>query len=115
MEKKIGKLVSNVGKNAKELFDKSKDITIQIMDQNADGKFDFEDVSAIAGTVGSAVKKSAQVLKETTDEKARQLELKTLNPIFVDDLNTAEFIMPKFIRITDRDKKRAESEVCQGL
>ena len=114
MEKKLEKFVSKVGKNAKDLLDKSKEITIQVADQNADGKFDMEDVSAIAESVGKAMKKGGLALKETIDEKARQLELKNLSPIFLDTLNTEEFILPKFIRVTDRDKKHAESEVCQG-
>lgn len=114
MEKKFGKLVLNVGKNAKDLLEKSKDITIQVADQNADGKFDLEDVSVIAGSVGNVMKKGAQTLKETTDEKARQLELKTLQPIFLETLNDTDFLMSRFIRITDRDKKHAESEVCKG-
>ena len=114
MEKKFGKLVLNVGKNAKDLLEKSKDITIQVADQNADGKFDLEDVSVIAGSVGNVMKKGAQTLKETTDEKACQLELKTLQPIFLETLNDTDFLMSRFIRITDRDKKHAESEVCKG-
>ena len=114
MEKKFGKFVSNVSKNAKDLLEKSKDITIQVADQNDDGKFDLEDVSAIAESVGNAMKKGVQTLKETTDEKARELELKTLQPIFLETLNDTDFLMPKFIRITERDKKHTESAVCKG-
>ena len=114
MEKKFGKIVSNVGKNAKGLLEKSKEITIQVADQNDDGKFNLNDVSMIAENVGNVMKKSAQTLKETTDEKARQLEMKTLQPIFLETLNDTDFIMPKFIRVAERDKKHAESEVCKG-
>lgn len=114
MEKKFGKLVSSVGKNAKDLLGKSKDITIQVVDQNDDGKFDLEDVSMIAESVGNVMKKGAQTIKETTDEKARQLELKALQPIFLETMIDTDFLMPKFIRITERDKKHAESEVCKG-
>lgn len=38
MERKFGKFVTNVGENAKELLEKSKDIAIQVIDQNGDGK-----------------------------------------------------------------------------
>ena len=114
MEKKFGKLVLNVGKNAKDLLEKSKEITIQVADQNDDGKFNLNDVSMIAENVGNVMKKGAQTLKETTDEKARQLEMKTLQPIFLETLNDTDFIMPKFIRVAERDKKHAESEVCKG-
>lgn len=114
MEKKIGKLVSNIGKNTKDLLDKSKDIAIQVVDRNDDGKFNLEDVSVITESVGNVMKKGAQTLKETTGEKARQLELKTLQPIFLETLSDTEFLMPKFIRIAERDRKHAESEVCKG-
>lgn len=114
MDKKIGKFVANVGKNAKDMLEKSKELTIHAVDQNDDGKFNLEDVSVFADAVGKSVKKSAIALKEGADEKARQLELRTLNPIFLDTMNEAEFVMPKFIRVTDRDKKYSESEVCRG-
>lgn len=107
---KFNAFLSNAGKAAKNMID----TTLQAADQNDDGKFDLADVSVIAGVVGDSVKKGTQALRETADEKARQLELKTLQPIFSSTLDDAEFTMPKFIRITERDKRRAESEVCQG-
>ena len=110
METKFKNLLSGAGKTAKNLIDQA----VQAADQNDDGKFDLSDVSAIAGTVGNAVKKGTQVVKESAEDKARQLELKTLQPIFSDSLNSADFLMPKFIRVVERDKKRAESEACQG-
>lgn len=112
MEKKakFEALLSNAGKAAKGMLDS----TVHAVDQNDDGKFDMADVSAIAGVVGKGVKKGTQAMKETASEKARQLEMKMMQPIFLATLNETEFLMPKFIRITDRDKKYAESEVCQG-
>ena len=107
---KFGKLVSNAGKSAKDLLDSA----VQAVDQNDDGTFDLSDVSVIAGTMGAAMKKGAQVMKEGAEEKARALELKTLQPIFATSLDDANFFMPKFIRVAERDKKHAESEVCQG-
>lgn len=114
MEKKLGKIVSGVSGNARNLLDKAKDITIQAVDQNSDGKFDLEDVSMITENVGDVVKKGACALKVTIDEEKRQLELKKLNPIFAETLRDSDFVMPKFIRITERDKKHAESEVCKN-
>ena len=112
MEKKskFKAFAENIGKNTKNLLDNA----IQSADQNDDGKFDLEDVSVIAESINNSVKKSTQVLKESAAEKARLLELKTLQPIFLDSLDSTDFLMPKFIRVTERDKKRAESEVCQG-
>ncbi|MDD5856691.1 MAG: hypothetical protein PUE19_00570 [bacterium] len=112
MEKKIkfDAFVSGAGKTAKNLLDNA----IQAVDQNDDGKLDLADVSAIAESMGNTVKKSAQAMKESAGEKARLLEIKSLRPIFPDSLDSVDFLMPKFIRIVDRDKKHAESEVCQG-
>lgn len=106
--------VHGAGKNASELFGKAKDAIVRATDQNDDGKFDKEDVSAIADTVGETVKSGAQAIKESAEEKSRQIELKLLQPIFVETMDSADFLMPKFIRVTERDKRRAESEVCQG-
>ena len=112
MAKKINLkyLASDVMKTGKNLLDNA----IQSADQNDDGKFDMEDVSVIAKSVGNSVKQGTIALKGSVDEQARLLELKTLQPIFPDALDSTEFLMPKFIRVADRDKKHAESEVCQG-
>ncbi len=107
---KVGSIVSNAGKAAKNLLDNA----IQAVDQNEDGKFDFVDVSTFAESVGTTVKNSASAVKESAEEKARELERKLLQPIFPDSLDCADFLMPKFVRIVERDKKYAESEVCQG-
>lgn len=50
-------MLFNVGKNAKEIVEKSKDFVVQSVDQNDDGKFDLEDVSVMATTLGNTVKK----------------------------------------------------------
>ena len=112
MAKKINikGLASDVMKTGKNLIDNA----IQSADQNDDGKFDMEDVSVIAKSVGNSVKQGTIALKGSVDEQARLLELKTLQPIFPDALDSTEFLMPKFIRVADRDKRHSESEVCQG-
>lgn len=111
MERKSFKeIVSGAGKTAKDLLDKA----VIAADQNNDGKFDFTDVSAIAKNVETSVKQGAQAMQDNAKERARLYELRTLQPIFIDSLTDADFLMPKFIRITERDKKHAESEVCQG-
>ena len=108
--------VAGAGKSAKSLLNKA----VQVADQTDDGKFDFADVAVIAEGVGNAVKKGTQEIKARTDEKAWQLDLKSLQPIFptqaegAASLDDADFLMPKFIRIVERDKKRMESPACQG-
>ena len=116
MEKKakLSAFISDTGKVAKDIFGKSKEFAVQTMDQNDDGKFDLADVSEMANAVSDAAKKGTQVIKNSLDEKARQLELKTLRPIFPESLDDADFLMPKFIRVTERGKKHSESNVCQG-
>lgn len=111
---KIGSLFADAGNAAKNVFDKAKEKTILVVDQNDNGKFDIGDVSAMADAVGSALKKGATTVKESAKERRRKMDLKTLRPIFPYTLDQAEFMMSKFIRVTDRDKKYAENDVCQG-
>ena len=97
---KFGEVVSGVGKNAKDLLGKSKDIAMHMADQNADGKLDLKDVSVIAESVGNTVKKGTQAVRATAEEKVRILELKALQPIFREFLNNGDFYMSRFIRVT---------------
>lgn len=113
-KKKIGSIFADAGNAAKEAFDKAKEKTIHIVDQNDDGTFNMADVSVVAGAVGDAVRKGATAVKESAEENKRRMELKMLQPIFPDTLYQAEFLMSKLIRVVDRDKKHAESDVCQG-
>lgn len=106
--------VQDASKSASGFLGKAKDAIVRSTDQNDDGKFDREDISAIADSVSESVKSGAHALKESAEEKSRQIELKLLQPIFTETIDTADFCMPKFIRITERDKKYSTSEVCQG-
>lgn len=85
------------------ILNKTKDALTQVADQNDDGKFDKEDVAKVTNAI-----------KESADEKVRQIELKKLQPIFPADIDDGDFLLHKFIRVADKDKKRAESRVCQG-
>ena len=113
-KKKLGSFIADAGNAAKGFLDKSKDKAVQVIDQNEDGKLDISDVSIAARTVGDAVKKGAAAVKESAEESRKRLDLKVLQPIFPDTLDQAEFLMSKLIRVVDRDKKHAESDVCQG-
>lgn len=106
--------VQGVGKNTSELFSKAKAAIIRSTDQNDDGKFNKEDVSAIATSVGESVKNSAQAIKDSAEERSRQIDLKVLQPIFTETMDSTDFFMSKLIRITTRDKKHADSKACQG-
>ena len=113
MEKKKPGTVTVPKENVKKLLGKAKDGIVKAMDQNGDGTFDMKDVSVIAGSIGNAAKDTISAMKESTEERGRIAERKALCPIFADDLDSADFALTKLIRITDIDKKRAESEVCR--
>ena len=101
-------------KGAVGVLEKTKSAIAKIADQNDDEKFDMQDVSLVASKVGESVKNGAAALKESAEERTRALELKSLQPIFAEVLDERDFVLPKFIRVANRDKKRAESQVCKG-
>lgn len=114
MEKKIGNLFAEAGNTAKGLIDKSKEKVISIADRDDDGKITSTDVSVVKDAISDAVKEGAVAFKAGVDDTRKQMELKLLKPIFKDTLESADFYMPKLIRIVDRDKKYSDSDVCQG-
>lgn len=117
MEKKkinLGEAAAEAGKGAAALFGKAKDALAKAADQTGDGTFDKEDMSVIAENVSTAAKSVAAKAKALAEETAREAEKRLLRPIFSEDLDAADFHLSKLIRITDIDKRRAESEVCQG-
>ena len=93
---------------------KTKAKVVNAIDQNDDGELNVKDVAIVADAIGDVAKKTASALKDNIEEKNREMERRLLQPIFVEDLDGADFFISKLIRITDIDKKRAESEVCQG-
>jgi len=107
-------IATETGKSAVALWDKTKETFVKAADQNDDGAFDMQDVSCIAEAVGTVAKSTAVAVKSIAEEKSRELERKRLRPIFPEDLDAADFLLSKLIRITEMDKKRAESEVCKG-
>lgn len=117
MEKKkvnFGAVAAEAGKSASALWDKAKRNFVQAADQNDDGSFDMKDVSAIAEAIGHAAKSTAATVKSNAEEKSRELERKLLQPIFVEDLDNADFLLSKLIRVAEIDKKHAASDVCTG-
>lgn len=106
--------VADVGKTATSMLGKAKKSVIKAIDQNEDGEFNLKDVEVIAENLGSAAKATAGAIKTTAEAKNRDVAIRTLQPIFADDLDSADFMMSKLLRITEMDKKRAASAVCQG-
>ena len=131
-KKNFKEFIANAGQKAKDIAEdaghKAKDFAedagqkakgiadnaIKAIDQDDDGKFNISDVSIIAENVGHIAKKGANAVAEGAHDAAKELERKMLAPLFPEDLIDSEFMMPKLIRIMDRDKKHADNELCQG-
>lgn len=117
MEKKkinLGDAAVGAGKLAAGLFSKAKDAVVNAVDQNGDGKLGLDDVSIVTDSVKAAVKEGSDRWNEKQEQRRREKEWEELKPIFIDDLDGADFTLSKLIRVTDRDKKHEESELCQG-
>ena len=110
----LGAIVKDAGKSAKELIGKTKDGFVEVADLNEDDAFDMQDVAVLADRAGEAAKNAALNIINRAEEKGKKLELELLQPIFPENLFNADFLLSKLIRITDIDKRRAESEVCKG-
>ena len=99
----LGKMFADATKGVSELIDRAgKDIT-KAIDQNGDGKLDIADLQKISDKI-----------QEERAEAKRKADLERLKPLFPDDFERAEFVMPKMICIDAMDKPHAESEVCKG-
>ena len=101
-------------KNGNLFWKKAKQSIVNAVDQNNDGSFDMKDISILAGTIGTAAMSTATAVMATAEEKSREMERKLLQPIFAEDLDNADFLLSKLIRVTKIDKRRAESAVCNG-
>ena len=86
-----------------ELFEKAKKRIVTVVDQNSDGKIDINDLTS-----------ASRKIKEKRDLKKRETEFLSLRPLFEDDLEAPDFNMPKMIRLTEMDKRHAESDLCIG-
>lgn len=117
MEKKkfdLGAFASDARKSASAFIDKTKETVVKAVDQNDDGTFDLKDVTALAESLGNSAKNTAAAIRESAEAKSLENERRQLQPLFVNDINDISFSLPKFIRVTEIDKRRAESEVCKG-
>ena len=110
----LGSIAAGVGKSAKDVFQKAKSTVVKAVDQNDDGQFDREDVSILAENISTAAKNTALTMAERAQERSKEAALRLLQPIFPADLTQTDFLLSKLIRITEPDKKHAESEVCIG-
>lgn len=114
------------GKAASGFLNKAQDSVVHALDVDGDGKFDYKDIKHVAADVGNKAQKTAANIKAGLDDTKRKIDektraakvaadLKALRPIFMDDINSAEFALPKLIMIVDGpDKAHKESDACKG-
>ena len=110
----IGEFVAGVGKTASNIIGNTVDSVVKAVDQNDDGELDLKDVAVVADSIGNAAMNTVNSIKEVIEKSTREAELRALQPLFLEDLDSPDFSISKLIRLTDIDKKRAESELCKG-
>ena len=99
----LGKMLNDAVKGVSDFIDKAgKDIT-KAIDQNDDGKLDFSDIQTISDRI-----------QANQAEAQRKADFERLKPLFPDDFERAEFVMPKMICVAQIDKLHAENPVCKG-
>ena len=99
----LGKTFADAAKRVSDSLGKTgKDIT-KAIDQNGDGKLDFSDIQVISNKI-----------QADRAEAQRKADLEKLKPLFPDNFEGAEFVMPKMLRVAEIDKLHAENPVCEG-
>ena len=97
------KLISDAAKGTSDFFDRTGKSIASALDQNGDGKLDLSDIHVVSDRINAA--------REAAQRKA---DLERLKPLFSEDFERAEFVMPKMICVNDIDKVHAENAVCKG-
>lgn len=100
-------------KKAKKVADKVKDAAAEIMDINQDGKIDSEDFAIIQRAINESAKHTALKVKEAFEEAKKQHEYNKLQPIFFEEIDSSEFVMPKFICVCDMDKNILKNDLLK--
>ena len=75
---KLGKVFDNAVKGVSGLVDKTGKRIAEAIDQNGDGKLDFSDIQTISDRI----------------QARRKADLEKLKPVFPDDFEGAEFVLP---------------------
>lgn len=99
----LGKVFANATKGVSDFLDQTGKNITKAIDQNGDGKLDLSDIHVVSDRI-----RAAQAASQ------RKADLERLKPLFSEDFERAEFVMPKMIRIDEIDKPHAENPVCQG-
>lgn len=99
----FGKMFSDATKGVSDFLVKTGDDIVRAIDQNGDGKLGFEDIQTVLDRI-----------QTTREENQRKADLERLKPLFPEDFEKAEFVMPKIIRVAEIDLPHAENPVCHG-
>lgn len=131
----FGETLGSLGLHARDAAAKAQSAITKTVDRNGDGKIDAEDfgltresleaagdaVKGAAIAAGRGLKAGGSAVGKAFSDTRLQAERKALRPVFLEELpfaidraESANLDPPSILSITVRDKKRAESEVCQG-
>lgn len=91
----LGVFAAENRKRAADFLNKTTNKVKTALDQNDDGELNLKDASIIAETLNASVKGTVAVIKDIAQTKNRELELKTLQPIFAENLDGAGFLAAK--------------------
>ena len=89
----LGVFAAENRKRAADFLNKTTNKVKTALDQNDDGELNLKDASIIAETLNASVKGTVAVIKDIAQTKNRELELKTLQPIFAENLDGADFLL----------------------
>lgn len=131
----FGETLGSFGLHAKDAAAKAQSAIAKAVDRNGDGKIDAEDfgltrenLEAAGGAVkgaaiaaGHGLKAGGSAMGKALSDARLQAERKALRPVFPEELpfgmeqdKSTNQDLPGILSVAVRDKKRAESEVCQG-
>ena len=99
----VGKMFNDAVKGVSGFIDKTGKDIAKAIDQNGDGKLDISDIQTVSDRI-----------QANQAEARRKADLEKLKPLFPDDFERAEFVLPKMILIAEIDKPHADNPVCQG-
>ncbi len=123
--------IANVGTAMSNFAHKTQKSILQAVDKNGDGVIDGKDfgitsenlngakerMAQLVSAAGQGIKSGTDALNKSIADSRLDKEHKTLRPVFAEELSDV-FIdagqLPNMIRVVERDKKRAESTVCEG-
>lgn len=135
----IGKVVADASAKTAGIATKAQQAIVNTVDKNGNGKIDAEDfakveenlqqatekIKSFASVAGQNVKSGSELLGKALSDAKLERDRKYLRPVFSDemlsnaaDVNGIDEIrnshLPSVICIVARDKKRSESEICNG-